>query len=160
MSATLARQAGRIQLEQSDMCHIWNRSKMAKGGYSRAAIEETQQLIKEHRTEVKKWRSEVLTLPGITRWRLWSKDTWQLFAKIKWMAVLLVEMAPHEIDRYDGGAHARVHLHHDWRHLGPERHQHHLMMKRAPKQKVCHPHICIYTICFPAHNFCQGSHMP
>jgi len=46
MSATTARQEGRVQLEQSDMHLTLNMAKMAKGGFSLAAIEEMQQLIK------------------------------------------------------------------------------------------------------------------
>ena len=42
MSATMARQRGRVQLEQSGMCLAWNMAKMAKGGFSRAAVEETE----------------------------------------------------------------------------------------------------------------------
>jgi len=41
MSATMARQGGRVQLEQSDICLALNMAKMAKGWFSRAAIEET-----------------------------------------------------------------------------------------------------------------------
>jgi len=52
MSATMARQGGRVQLEQSDMCLALNMAKMAKGEYSRAANEETLHLIKKPRAEV------------------------------------------------------------------------------------------------------------
>jgi len=58
MSATMARQGGWVQLEQSDMCLALNMAKMAKGGFSRDTIEETQQENKKSRTEVreeKKW---------------------------------------------------------------------------------------------------------
>ena len=52
MSATMARQGGHVQLEQSDMRLALNMVKMAKGGFSRAAIEETQYLIKKPCAEV------------------------------------------------------------------------------------------------------------
>jgi len=58
MSATMPRQGGRVQLEQSDMHPALNMATMAKGGFSRAAIEDTQFLIKKHRAddrEEKKW---------------------------------------------------------------------------------------------------------
>jgi len=61
MSATMARQGGGVQLEQSDMRLALNMAKMAKGGYSRAAIEEALRLIKQPRAEVreeKKWGDE------------------------------------------------------------------------------------------------------
>jgi len=38
----MARQGGRVQLEQSDMRLALNMAKMAKGGFSRATVEETQ----------------------------------------------------------------------------------------------------------------------
>jgi len=45
MSAIMARQGGWVQLEQFDMRLALNLAKMAKGGFSRAAIGETPQLI-------------------------------------------------------------------------------------------------------------------
>jgi len=47
MSATLARQGGWVQLEQSDIRLALNMAKMAKEGFLRAAIEEMQYLIKK-----------------------------------------------------------------------------------------------------------------
>jgi hypothetical protein len=38
----MARQGGHVQLEQSDMRLALNMAKMAKGGFSRAEVEETQ----------------------------------------------------------------------------------------------------------------------
>jgi hypothetical protein len=52
MSATMARQGGQVQVEQSDMCLALNMTKMAKGGFSHAAIEETQLLIKKSHAKV------------------------------------------------------------------------------------------------------------
>jgi hypothetical protein len=52
MYATMARQGGRVQLEQSDMRLALNMAKIAKGGISHAAIEETQQLNKKPHAEV------------------------------------------------------------------------------------------------------------
>jgi hypothetical protein len=64
MSATMARQGGRVQLEQSDMRLALNMAKMAKGGISRAAIEETQQLIKKPRAEVREEKKRGVEFPG------------------------------------------------------------------------------------------------
>jgi hypothetical protein len=64
MSATMARQGGRVQLEQSDMRLALNMAKMAKGGISRAAIEETQQLIKKPRAEVREKKKRGVEFPG------------------------------------------------------------------------------------------------
>ena len=52
MSATMARQEGRVQLEESDMRLALNIAKMAKEGCLRAAIEKMKCLIKESRAEV------------------------------------------------------------------------------------------------------------
>jgi len=51
MSATMARQGGRVQLEQSNMRLALNMPKMAKEGFSHATIEETQ-LIKKPNAKV------------------------------------------------------------------------------------------------------------
>jgi len=52
MSTTIARKGGREQLEQSNMRLALNMGKMAKEGFSHAAIEETKYLIKKPRAEV------------------------------------------------------------------------------------------------------------
>jgi len=49
MSATMARQGGRVQLEQSDMHLGLNMAKMAKEGFSRVTIVETKYLIEKPR---------------------------------------------------------------------------------------------------------------
>jgi len=45
MSAMIARQGGRIQLEQSNMCLAMNMATVANGGISSAAMQESQYLI-------------------------------------------------------------------------------------------------------------------
>jgi hypothetical protein len=52
MTATMARQTDRIQLEHSVIRLALNMAKMAKGRFSRAAKEETQCLIKNPGTRV------------------------------------------------------------------------------------------------------------
>jgi len=64
MSATMARQGGWVQLEQSDLCLARNMAKMAKGGFSRDAIEETQQQIKKPRAEVREEKKQGVEFPG------------------------------------------------------------------------------------------------
>jgi hypothetical protein len=63
MLATMARQGGQVQLEQSDMRLALNMAKMAKGGISRAAIEETQQLNKKPRAEVREEKKRGVEFP-------------------------------------------------------------------------------------------------
>jgi len=53
MSATMARQGGLLQLERSNMHLALNMAKRAKGGFSRASVEERQQLIKKPQGEVR-----------------------------------------------------------------------------------------------------------
>jgi hypothetical protein len=64
MSATIARQGGWVQLEQSNMRLALNMAKMAKEGFSRAAIEETKYLIKKPRTEVREEKKRCVVLPA------------------------------------------------------------------------------------------------
>jgi hypothetical protein len=47
MSATMARQGGRVQLEHSDMRLALNMAKMDQGGYTCTGIEEMQPLFKK-----------------------------------------------------------------------------------------------------------------
>jgi len=60
----MARQGGRVPLEQSDMGLALNMAKMAKGGFSCTAIEETQQLIKKSRAEVREEKMRGVAFPG------------------------------------------------------------------------------------------------
>jgi hypothetical protein len=64
MSATTARQAGRVQLEQSDMRLALNIAEMPKGGFSHTAIEETEQLIKQALTEFREEMQRGVEFPG------------------------------------------------------------------------------------------------
>jgi hypothetical protein len=67
MSATMARQGGRVQLEQSDMRLALNMATMAKEGFSRAATEETKYLIKKPRAEVREEKKRGVEFLGIKR---------------------------------------------------------------------------------------------
>jgi len=64
MSATMARQGGRVQLEQSDTCLALNMAKMAKGGFSRAAIEETQFQMKIPWAKAREEKKRRVEFPG------------------------------------------------------------------------------------------------
>jgi hypothetical protein len=64
MSANMARQGGRVQLEQSDKGLALNMAEMGKGGFSRSAIEEIQQLINKPRAEVREERKRGVEFPG------------------------------------------------------------------------------------------------
>jgi len=64
MSATMARQGGQVQLEQSNMRLALNMAKMAKEGFWRAAIKETNYLIKKPRAEVREEKKRGVEFPG------------------------------------------------------------------------------------------------
>jgi len=67
MSATMARQGGRVQLEQSDMRLALNMAKMAKEGFSRAAMQEMKVLIKKPRAEVREEKKRSVEFPGYNK---------------------------------------------------------------------------------------------
>jgi hypothetical protein len=64
MSAPMAWQGCRVQLEQSDMHLPLNMAKMAKEGFSRAAIEETKYLIKKPHAKVREEKKQGVEFPG------------------------------------------------------------------------------------------------
>jgi len=64
MSATMVRQGGQVQLEQSDMCLALNMAKMAKEGFSHAAVEETQYLIKKLHAQFPEDKQRAVEFPG------------------------------------------------------------------------------------------------
>jgi len=64
MSADMARQGGRVQLEQSDMRLTLNMAKIVKQGFSRAAMEDTQQLIKKPHAQVRGEKKQRVVFPG------------------------------------------------------------------------------------------------
>ena len=64
MSATMARQGGRVQLEQFDMRLALDMAKMAKEGFLHAAIEETNYLIKKPGAKVREGNKRGVEFPG------------------------------------------------------------------------------------------------
>jgi len=64
MSATMATQGGRVQLEKSDMRQAFNVAKMAKEGFWRAGRVEMQYLIKKHWVEVRDEKKRGVEFPG------------------------------------------------------------------------------------------------
>jgi hypothetical protein len=60
----MARQGGRVQLEQSDMRLALNMAKMAKKGFLRATIEETKYLIKKPCAEVQEQKKRGVEFAG------------------------------------------------------------------------------------------------
>jgi len=171
MSATMARQGGRVQLEQFDMRLALNLAKMAKEGFSRAGIGETKYLIKKPRAEGREENNGVLNFLGIKRWGLRYKDTRQFYVITKRLAAFVAKMAPQRIRRHAGDAKGQVHL------LPPDaecglQNRLHLHPARHPPQPVTHPkHNCLESsICrpdiririhlFPVQNFSKMMRIP
>jgi len=64
MSATMGRQGGRVQLEQSVIHLALNMAKMAKGGFLGIAMEEKQHLIRKPRVKVRYEKKGGFEFPG------------------------------------------------------------------------------------------------
>jgi len=60
----MARQVGHVQQEKSEMRLALDEAQMAKGGFSRATIQETQHLIKKPRAKVREEMKRGLEFPG------------------------------------------------------------------------------------------------
>jgi hypothetical protein len=60
----MATQGGRVQLEQSDMHLLLNVAKMAKEGFSRAAIQEMKYIIDKPCAVVREGKKRVVEFPG------------------------------------------------------------------------------------------------
>jgi len=67
MSATMPRQGGRIQQEQTNMCLALNMAEMAKVVWLRAAREEIQYWIMTSRAKVWEGMKSVLSILGIKK---------------------------------------------------------------------------------------------
>jgi len=159
MSATRARQGGQVQLEQSNMRLALNMAKMSNGRFSRAAIEDTQQLINKPRAEVREEKKWGVECPCHNMVKAAIERDLAMVRENQTDGSLSCQNGTTKIQRHAGGPNAWVHLHLDGRHLSPNPHLCHVITMRAPKQMVRHPHMCIYILCFPTLDFCQGSHV-
>jgi len=163
MSATMVQQGGCAHLKQPDMYVALNMATMVTGGFSHAALKETQQLINNLTPKSGKIPCRVLCVLGIKWGRLWCKHTLQWFGNIQPMAAFHATTVPQGMDRCNAIAKVRLNHHQNQRHIRPERHLHHLATERevkVMKQKVCHPDMCIYILLFPMLNFSIMIHMP
>jgi hypothetical protein len=67
ISATIARQGGRVQLGQSNMCIVLSIAKTAKDGILLTAIVETQHQSKKPHAEVQEEKMRGAVFPGHTK---------------------------------------------------------------------------------------------
>jgi hypothetical protein len=66
MAATMARQGGRVKLEQSDMYLVLNMAKLAKEGFLHAAIKEMKYLVTKPPAEVREEKKRCVEFPRRT----------------------------------------------------------------------------------------------
>jgi len=130
MSATMTRNGGRVQLEQSDMRQALTMAKMAIEGFSSAAIEETQQLIKKPGAEVQEEQKRGVAFPGHNKVMATIERQPEMVQENQTDSCLPCQDGQQRIHTLAGGEMAQVHLHHDRRHRGPERHLPPLMTMR------------------------------
>jgi hypothetical protein len=110
MSATMPRQGGRVQLEQSDMRLALIMAKMAKEGFSRASIEETKYLIKKPRAVVQEEKKRGVEFAGHKQVKAPIQRNPVMLCQTKRPAAFLPKIVPQKIRRHAGEAKEQVHL--------------------------------------------------
>jgi len=171
MSATMARQGGRVQLEQSDMHLASNVAEMPNGGYLRAAPEKMQYVTKKPCADVREEKKWGVKCPWPRIVKVAIERHLQCFVKTKWTDAFLPTMAPQRIHRPTGGAEDRVHFHptdtdsrhQNRRHHRLARHLRHPVTMRelyVPKSMIYHLVMCIHIHLFPVLSFSILMHMP
>ena len=111
MSATMERQGGRVQLEQSDMSLALNMAKMAKEGFSRAAIKETKYLIQKPRAEVREEKKRGVEFPGHNQVKAAIQRHLAMLRQNQTSGCLPCQNGTTRIRRHAGDAKEQVHLH-------------------------------------------------
>jgi hypothetical protein len=132
-----------------------NMATMAKVGVSRTAIEEMAELIEEPGAEVQEEKKQDVVFTGNDKVKAVIEIHPAMVCETLTNSCCLANMAQQRLHRQAGVAMARVRLHHNWCHLGPQCHLRHLVTVRdvnALKQMVCYPDMCIYALFFPAPN--------
>jgi hypothetical protein len=106
----MARQGGPVQLKQFDMHLALNMAKMAKGGFSRTAMEQTQQLFKKPCAEVREEKKQAVEFPGHNKVNAAIESHSVMVCKLKRRAASLAKIAPPHIHILAGCRKARVNL--------------------------------------------------
>jgi len=170
MSATMARQGGQVQLEQSDMCHTLNMARMANVRLWRAAIEEMRHLINKPHTDVRQEQNRGVEFSRHKTVKVAIETHPELLCQTTWMADFLPKLALQIIHQYARGAKAPVHIHPtntDSRHqkqlnLSPECHLCYPVQIRELKlsnSTMCHLDMCIHILLFPSLKFSIWMHI-
>jgi len=163
MSATKAKQGGRLQLEQSNLCLASNMAKMAKGWISHDAMVKMQYRIRKHRAGVQDKKMWGVGFHAHTRVK----------ATIEWHLAMVLESNIVSCLPCQNGT--RKNPQTCWRCKRPgatppepgapclECHLRQPVTMRqhnGPKSKVCHPNMGIYILLFPVLNVSILIHMP
>jgi len=171
MSATMARQGGRVQLEQSDMRLAWNMAKMAKGGFSRTAIEEMQYMIKKPRADVREEKKRGVEFPRHNKVKPAMERHPAMLHQNHTAGYLPCQMALQRIHRHAGGAKGQVYVHptnadsrlQSQRHYCPQHHPPQpvtLPELNVSKSSICRPDMCIQIHLFRVLNLLLPMHLP
>jgi len=171
MSATMARQGGRVQLEQSDMHPALNMAKMAKEGFLRGALEKMQYLMKKPRAKVREEKKRGVESPGHKKVKA---------AIEKHPAMFLQNHRARCLSCQNG---TTKHLQTRWRNIGtgapPPNQRRQLTPERTPplagnpptqtgnnsgversKSSICQPDMPIHIHLFPVLNCWLSMHLP
>ena len=111
MSATMARQRGQVQLDQSNMPLALKMAKMAKVGFLCATIEETQCLIKKPHTEVTEEKKWSVVFPGPNKVKVVIERHPTMVLETFTDGCLLCQIAQQTTHRHMGGSKEQIHFH-------------------------------------------------
>jgi len=164
MSATMARQGGRVQLEQSDMRLVLNMVKMANEGFLRAAIEEMKYLIMKPCAEVREEKKRGVEFPGHKKVKAAIQRHPAMLRQNQMAGCLPCENGTERIRRHAGDAKEQAHLHLTNAESRLQSRLHHSPARHPPqpvtlpefnllKSSFCRPEIRIRIELFPVRNF-------
>ena len=169
MSATMVRQGGGVQLEQSDMLLALNMAKMATGGFSCAAIEEMQQLNKKPRAEVREEKKRRVEFPGHKNVKAAIERHPVMVYRNHTAGCHPCQNGTAKNPQTRWSANELPHVHQNRQHLSPKGHlrlerqlchQVSLTDMNVMKSMVCHPSVCIYILPIQTLDFSIIMHMP
>jgi len=164
MSATMARQGGRVQQEQSDMRLALNMAKMAKEGFSRTAIKETKYLIKKPCAKVREEKKRGVQFPGHKKVKAAIQKHPAMLRQNQTSGCLPCQNGTAKNPQTSWRRKEQVHLHLTDAESGLQSRLRHCPARHPPqlvtllkfnllKSSICPPDIRIRTQLFPVRNF-------
>jgi hypothetical protein len=149
MSATMAWEGGWVQSEQSNMRLALNMANMAKGGFSWASIQETQQIIKTLRAKVREEKKRSVEFSGYSKVKAVTEGHPAMVRGNQMDGCRPCHNGPTKNPKLCWRWQGTGAPPHDGCQLGPENHLCHPKTNRALKQEVWHPVMCIYILRVP-----------